>query len=321
MFKRSSRLSSSVNALIITENNAKDGVFDLTITTSVSCSVFWECSNGYREVTIGTSHALSYTAPDSSPRRWVVRCAAGLGAITAIDCSTDAVTRIKNLMNVRSLSSFHGYANPNLLLRLSDIAASVSATLNLANSTSVCGSLAELTGSPIALLNLAGTSVTGPISALSTKSLSDVRINALSVTGALSDFNPALQNLYAQYCVGILPASIAHLKAIRNLLIYSMGWLSAGVDTVLLSASDAVWADANHFSCSAPSMQIGGTNQAPGGSAGADTTDPAVTPGNGNSNTDWQWDAGKSAHKALTGKASVYYLTHLATHQWAIAYT
>lgn len=230
----------------------------------------------------------------------MVRCAAGLGAITAIDVSADNVISVKNLKKT-AIHSATLHSNPSWVVNLNDF---VNQPLDFIQITSAC------------------------VGDLSRFKCNDLRVYVLvfdGLYGSLSDI------IYTATCVWIFgvahitPASIAHLTAIRDLRIYSMRWISAGVDTVLLSASDAVWADANHFSYSAPSMQIGGTggsaNQAPGGSAGADTTDPAVTPGNGNSNTDWQWDAGKSAHKALTGKAAVYYLTHLAAHTWAITYT
>lgn len=115
--------------------------------------------------------------------------------------------------------------------------------------------------------------------------------------------------------------SIASLVDIQDLSIYDMGWLSADVDTVLLSVSDAIHANVNHFTYATPSLQIGGTNKAPGGTAAAATTSPSVAPGDGNSDSDWLWDAGAGKHKALTGMAAIYVMRNNTGHVWTVTAT
>ena len=269
--------------------------FDPSITTSISTVVIWQTEAG-TTVTIGTSHDLSYT-PTAGPKKCTVTVRGGLGLVTAIDANADSLKSVKNLIKCSKCAIIRvGIGSNTLTIRLSDCV--YATTIRIPNEIGCSGSLAEI--------NRAATFVELPVT---------------SVTGSLTDLPATIADVcFLNSCAGIAPGSIAHLTAIRDLRIYSMGWDAAGVDTVLLSASDAVWTNADHYTYSSPSMQIGGTNAVPGGSAGANTTDPLVTPGSGNSNSDWQWDAGKSAHQALTGKAAVYYLTHLTTHTWAITY-
>lgn len=279
--------------LIIYHDPTGAATFDPSLTTSVSTTVIWQTEAG-TTVTTGTSHALSYT-PTAGPKVCKITVLAGLRSVTGIDCNSDLITTVKNLRKCPITSPCYLYINASLTVDLADI--------------------------PLATnIALIGTNVRGSLSSIS-RSATKIEVPASIVTGSLADLPVTVSvSVQLQSCTGITPASIAHLVAIRDLRIYSMGWNATGVDTVLLSASDAVWADANRYTYASPSMRIGGTNATPGGSSGADTTDPLVTPGSGNSNADWQWDAGKSAHKALTGKAAVYYLTHLATHTWAITY-
>ena len=298
MLRRSSHLSSCpANALIIIENNAKDGVFDPIITTSVSCSVFWECSNGYREVTTGTSHALSYTAPDSSPRRWVVRCAAGLGAITAIDCNTDAMTSIRGLSRTR-MTSFYVYANSSLSMRLSDIPKTCISIISISASIGIVGTLSDL---PSGLIQISagnnGNSISGDISALS--GTVQAYLGGTGVSGAMSSAPSTLQYAYFNGDTLITPASIAHLTAIRDLRIYSMGWSAAvtGIDVVV----DSVYvARAAYTYASGIVLRYGGTDAIPSGTEG--TTPPAA----GVSNADWTWNAGSGQHEPQTPQAKMF---------------
>ncbi len=115
--------------------------------------------------------------------------------------------------------------------------------------------------------------------------------------------------------------SIASLSVIRDIRLYSIGWNAASVDTVLLSVSDAIHANVNHFTYATPSLQIGGTNASPGGTPAAATTDPLTTPGSGNSDTDWQWDAGAGKHKALTGMAAIWIMRNNTGHAWTVTAT
>lgn len=288
------------NLEMVTASGPATGTFDPSFTTSFSTTMTIDYGDGVVETSApGTSHAFSHTYAVLGTWRAVVRCAAGLGAITGIDISDDLITSIKNLLKCTKLVTFAPFKNANLNYPINLIPKSVTYILGGYHNNTVMGSLQDLP--PLAI---------------------SIQLQVCAgVFGTFANLLAASQTVYLYSGPAIPAASIAHLVAIRDLRIYSMGWSSANVDTVLLSASDAVWANEDNFSYTAPSLQIGGTNPAPGGSSGADTTDPMTTPGSGNSNTDWQWDAGKSAHKALTGKAAVYYLTHLATHQWAITYT
>ena len=298
MFKRSSRLlSGSANALIITENNAKDGVFDPTITTSVSCSVFWECSNGYREVTTGTSHALSYTAPDSSPRRWVVRCAAGLGAITVINIDSDNVTEIRNLQKCRELTQLSSYTT-NTPIPISSIRGlSKIVRLNGKYSGSVDDLACKgvLTGSDI---GSSGSVLSGSLAGFTSMSAIFTACGT-SISGSLSDLVPTNTTVHLYSNSNILPASIAHLTAIRDLRIYSMGWSAAatGIDIVV----DSVYAArAAYTYASGIVLRYGGTDAIPSGTEG--TTPPA----DGVSNADWTWNAGTSQHEPQTPQAKMF---------------
>jgi hypothetical protein len=115
--------------------------------------------------------------------------------------------------------------------------------------------------------------------------------------------------------------SVSTLTLIRDLRLYGIGWNAASVDTVLLSISNAIHANVNHFTYATPSLQIGGTNAAPGGTPAAATTSPLVTPGSGNSDTDWQWDAGAGKHKALTGMAAIWIMRNNTGHAWTVTAT
>ena len=53
----------------------------------------------------------------------------------------------------------------------------------------------------------------------------------------------------------------------------------------------------------------------------AATTDPLVTPGSGNSDTDWQWDAVAGKHKALTGMAAIWIMRNNTGHAWTVTAT
>jgi hypothetical protein len=115
--------------------------------------------------------------------------------------------------------------------------------------------------------------------------------------------------------------SVSTLTLIRDLRLYSIGWNAASVDIVLLSISNAIHANVNHFTYATPSLQIGGTNAAPGGTPEAATTSPLTTPGSGNSDTDWQWDAGAGKHKALTGMAAIWIMRNNTGHAWTVTAT
>ena len=142
-----------------------------------------------------------------------------------------------------------------------------------------------------------------------------------SLTGDISTLPVGLINAYFYSDPLLTAGSVSTLTLIRDLRLYSIGWNAASVDTVLLSISNAIHANVNHFTYATPSLQIGGTNAAPGGTPAAATTSPLVTPGSGNSDTDWQWDAGAGKHKALTGMAAIWIMRNNTGHAWTVTAT
>ena len=141
------------------------------------------------------------------------------------------------------------------------------------------------------------------------------------LTGDISTLPVGLTNAVFAYDPLLTAGSVSTLTLIRDLRLYSIGWNAASIDIVLLSISNAIHANVNHFTDATPSLQIGGTNAAPGGTPAAATTSPLVTPGSGNSDTDWQWDAGAGKHKALTGMAAIWIMRNNTGHAWTVTAT
>jgi hypothetical protein len=130
------------------------------------------------------------------------------------------------------------------------------------------------------------------------------------IIGSISDLRcVSATTIRLELCTSILSGSIAHLLAIRDLRIYSMGWNQAGVDTVISS----MWAARAAYTYATPSLQIGGTNAAPSGSY--------VAPEEG---VNWHEDS-PGHWVPLTGKAMIYDLINDVNgegfNQWAITYT
>lgn len=142
-----------------------------------------------------------------------------------------------------------------------------------------------------------------------------------SLVMALTDLPVGLTTAYFYSDPLLTAGSVSALTLIRDLRLYSIGWNATSVDIVLLSISNAIHANVNHFTYATPSLQIGGTNAAPGGTPAAATTSPLVTPGSGNSDTDWQWDAGAGKHKALTGMAAIWIMRNNTGHAWTVTAT
>jgi len=142
-----------------------------------------------------------------------------------------------------------------------------------------------------------------------------------SLTGDISTLPVGLTTAYFYSDPSLTAGSVSTLTLISNLRLYSNGWNAASIDIVLLSISNAIHANVNHFTYATPSLQIGGSNAAPGGTPAAATTSPLVTPGSGNSDTDWQWDAGAGKHKALTGMAAIWIMRNNTGHAWTVTAT
>jgi len=142
-----------------------------------------------------------------------------------------------------------------------------------------------------------------------------------SLTGDISTLPVGLATARFSSDPSLTAGSVSTLTLIRDLRLYSNDWNAASIDIVLLSISNAIHANVNHFTYATPSLQIGGTNAAPGGTPAAATTSPLVTPGSGNSDTDWQWDAGAGKHKALTGMAAIWIMRNNTGHAWTVTAT
>ncbi len=283
--------------------SAGDGsssLFDPTFTTSVATQITYQFDDGFTYVTpLDTSHALSWNGfaghsfRSAGPHKCTVKVAGGVELVTGIDVIQDyvlSVTNYKKLIKITSLSSY-GTGN-TWPIRISDLPSCLYWNVY----PYLSGNLLEF--------NRNLTTVYGG--------------NCANIYGSLSDLPNTSTTIWVYGSINILPTSIAHLIAIHDLRIYSMGWLTADVDTVINSMYTA---RANYTYATGPSLQIGGTNQSPSGSY----TDPLVTPGDGNSNSDWSWDGTK--HVPLTGKAKIYYLVNGPDHgtdtfyRWSITYT
>lgn len=299
--------SEQVYELVIVENNAAGGVFDPAINTAVSTTILWQSSDGYVTATTGTSHALSYTVPANGPRRWVIRCTAGLRAITRINSSIDGIVSDYPvaLRRCNNLTSIIMFTNSGAKAMLKDIARYFPClTAIVCGGSGVVGQLSDLGSLPILICDINFTP---------------------GLTGSLAGLGSATQKMILYSCPNLTPSSIAGYQDITEMQFQNNGWNQAGVDTVLLSISDAIHANTNHFTYAKPSIQIGGSggtaNAAPGGTASAATTSPLTTPGSGNSDNDWQWDAVAGKHKALTGMAAIYVMRNNTGHVWTVTAT
>lgn len=286
--------------------SAGDGLsskFDPVLTTSVATQVEFKMDDGWSYVTaLGTTHAIlwngfdGYSFRSAGPHKCTITVRGGLGRVTGIDCTVDSIVSLKNLLKCANTSSFLAYTNTDIAMDLLQVPRQV--TIFYAQHTSITGNTKDL---PTTLLNL--------------------DLHQSGVVGSLAETpftNIQTMNLFI--CPGITAASIAHLVAIRDLRIHSMGWLTADVDLVLKSISDAIHLDVNHFTYATPALQIGGTNQAPSHLDG--WYDPiavhgAAGPGDG---VHWEWDAVTSTYKALSGGAAIWAANHAAGHPWTITY-
>ncbi|MFA5378297.1 MAG: hypothetical protein WC455_21260 [Dehalococcoidia bacterium] len=272
------------NKLIIYHNPTGAATFDPQITTSVSTTVIWQTEAGVT-ITTGTTHDLSYT-PTAGPKKCTITVRGGLGLVTEVNCREDALLTFKNLKKCSALASLIAYTNTLFQLdgpfpKMTSIAASLlpnsvpiswfpsANTLDLA--TSCFGNVADINRNLDNYINMTG--------------------NAY-VIGSISNLPVGTKIAYLYSCTGITPASIAHLIAIRDLRIYSMGWTAQQNTDVLLSA----WAArANYTYASNIALRI----SAPTGTVG---TEP---PAAGVSNDDWSWNAETSRHDPLTGYAAI----------------
>jgi hypothetical protein len=102
--------------------------------------------------------------------------------------------------------------------------------------------------------------------------------------------------------LGVIPADLSKCVSANDFRLQDNSWNTAQVDQFI----QWIYAGRAGFTDVARSMRIGANNGAPTGNY----TDPAVTPGNGSSNSDWSWDVGLGYHLPLTPNAMVYRLLH-----------
>ena len=319
LFSSRRRRGSQRGYFTVIENNLAGEVFDPTLTTLVPTTVIWASSDGYTVVTTGTTHDISYTVPADGPRTWHIYCGIGLSSITTFDMRDDKLVHI-DVSLLRSATSMIASTNASLVMKLTDLPIGLMyAYFHL--DPLLTGDIATL---PIGLTTAYFHSdplLTGDIATLPI-GLKDADFSADPLlTGDIATLPIGLTYAYFRSDPRLTAGSIASLSVIREILLYSIGWNAASVDTVLLSVSDAIHANVNHFTYATPSLQIGGTNASPGGTPAAATTDPLTTPGSGNSDTDWQWDAGAGKHKALTGMAAIWIMRNNTGHAWTVTAT
>lgn len=213
------------------------------------------------------------------------------GSITLLDANTDLVVsdlaQFSKLINVQT---FYLHANAGLRGDLRSVAAMTSMKyLLLASDPLITGDLSSLAAmTQMQILHLYGDPlISGSIGSLSAMS--------------------ALRSMYL-YAMNITAGPIGDLVAMQDCRIYSMGWLTADVDTVI----DSMWAARANYTYATPALQIGGTNQAPTGNV--------IAPIEG---ADWHQDG--ATWIPLTTGAKIYDLVNNVNSEvrpsWAITYT
>jgi hypothetical protein len=292
------------DALKISYTGNGTATFDPSFTTNKSTTMLLIANdNTVIQTAPGTSHAFSYI-PATGPHTCKVMCAAGLGAITAIDANTDALTSIKKLNKCLLNSVSNGcflYSNADLVMRIGDLPQSI-VYLYLNSDAKITGSLSQLPPL-ITYLFLKGLPL---------------------ITGSLDQLPVTIQSSQLYWSDLITAGSISYLVSLASLDIRSMGigaagWNQASVDLVLKSVSNGLHTDINHFTAAAITLNIGGANQPPSHLDGY--IDPLIAPGTGNTDAHWEWDAGTSTHKAIAGGSAIWEMTHKSpAHLWTVTY-
>jgi hypothetical protein len=282
-------------------------LFDPTFATAADTYIDWVADDGQSGTMVRTGSAGAYSHAHSKngfasvffqtpgPHRVAYRVRGGLGLVTGIDGESDANTAFKNFAKLINCTNQSIGNNAACVFNLSDVSRK-------------CTHLELYSNAP----------TVGDTTSLRTVTLAYVRIpNCPSITGTISDFGPTVTYLSIAG-TAIRSGSAAGLVAIATALMSSMGWLTADVDLVLKSISDALHTNVNHFTYATPTLSIGGTNQAPSHLDG--WIDPLITPGTGNSDAHWEWDAVLSKHKAISGGAAIWAANHCVGHPWTITY-
>ena len=319
LFSSRRRRGSQRGYFTVIENNLAGEVFDPTLTTLVPTTVIWASSDGYTAVTTGTTHNISYTVPADGPRTWHIYCGIGLSSIRTFEMCEDKLVHI-DVSLLLSTTSMIAYTNASLVMKLTDLPIGLTYA-SFGADPLLTGDIATL---PIGLTTADFSYVpllTGDIATLPIGLMYAYFSSVPLLTGDIATLPIGLKDAYFSSDPLLTAGSIASLSVITDIRLYGIGWNAASVDTVLLSVSDAIHANVNHFTYATPSLQIGGTNASPGGTPAAATTDPLTTPGSGNSDTDWQWDAGAGKHKALTGMAAIWIMRNNTGHAWTVTAT
>ena len=258
---------------------------------------------------------ISKTFAAEGLHRAVFRPASGgLAAITSIVVESDLLfgDHTKSFVSCRNLASITVYTNGNMVWNLDRVAANGKITNVIAAASGCCGNLSSLSSRPITHMdlgynsNLIGTLADVP----STITLYVKLISCVGISGSIDQLDtPTAQIVYLYSNTGITSGSVAVLVAIRDLRVYSMGWLTADVDTVI----NSMWAARANYTYATPALQIGGTNQAPSGNV--------VAPIEG---ADWHQDG--ATWIPLTSGAKIWDLaknvnSEARTAAWTITYT
>lgn len=228
---------------------------------------------------------ISKTFAAEGLHRAVYRPASGgLAAITAIDCNTDLIVSVQGIERCTSVDTLT-LSNNSLVVPLSLFSPMRSLTNLSINATDTYGDIAIVRNGMLYLY----------------AHMSDV-------SGSVVSLPSSLRAVYLFRCAGITSGSIAHIVAARDIGVYSLGWLTADVDTVI----DSMWAARANYTYATPSLQIGGTNQAPTGNV--------IAPVEG---TDWHQDG--ATWIPLTTGAKAYDLAKDVNSEgfkkWSITYT
>jgi len=267
------RLWKDFNQIEIWHNPLGSLTFDPSITTSVSTTVIWETEVG-STVTTGTSHALSYT-PTAGAKVCKVTVQGGLGLVTGIDSNTDAITLIKNSNKCKLSGIFSIYGNVLLSLNLDEYP-------NL-----------------ISIIATTMVRVTGTTAKIS-RYLTNLQCANCLISGSVADLPSTLTTKIYLSGTLVTPGNISHLTGAQLITMFDLGWLAADVDLVLMSIGNAILANAAHFTYATPSIQIGGTNEAPGGTYQA-PSGPGGT--------------------ITSGLEAVWVMVHNVGHAWTVTVT
>jgi len=294
--------------------------FDPQITTSVSTTVIWQTEAGVT-VTTGTTHNFSYT-PTAGAKICTVTVRGGLGLVTGIDCNNDYMTSIKNIEKCINLVDLRINANVSLdilisnlskkltyiksdgclLLRgdLRDFARTIT-TLAVDNHPLVTGSIIDAPRSPFFAIRrcplLTGTLLdiprNGTIVALDYAPL---------ITGSTSDTPTTSGYMLFDGCLLVTPGTVSHAPGVYNVGFSNNYWDTTKLGVII----DDMYANRAVFTHAEPiTLNLGGFNSRP---SGGDVVSPLVTPGSGNTDADWEWNAGLGHHVPLSQQAKLYVL-------------